>query len=85
MATVLLNRIKHQTHELQNFRQSTALKLWHDVAEKNFDKALDRRSIYFKHSEKDINKASAIIEALDTVKPQASPSIFNTFEGLSRV
>lgn len=50
MATVLLNRIRQQTNELQNFRQATALKLWHDVAEKNFDKAQDRRSIYFKHS-----------------------------------
>jgi histone deacetylase complex regulatory component SIN3 len=85
MVAILNERVKMQIRELEGIRSGTATKLWYEVAEKNFAKSLDRRSHYFKHSEKNINRPQTIVDSLDLIRYTQKPTILNTFEGLSKM
>lgn len=85
MAAAICTRVKHQIRELENLRANMAMKVWYEVSERNFAKSMDRRSHYFKHTERNINRPAAIVEALDLVRTTTKPTILNSFEGLSRI
>lgn len=85
MSAAILERVKHQIRELENIRAGPGMKTWIDVCEKNFFKSMDRRSYYFKFNERNLTKIQTIVESLDSVKSGAVPTVFNTFDGLSRM
>lgn len=49
-AQVLADRLETQAKDMESIRNGPANKIWHDIAERNFAKSLDRRSFYYKHS-----------------------------------
>lgn len=61
------------------------MKIWTDVAERNTLKSLDRRSHYFKTTERNLNKTNLLADVLDIIRIGPAPTILNTFEGLSKV
>lgn len=52
IADLLLRRMEDKFREIQEVRNATARKQWHEIAEKNFHRSLDHRSFYFKKNDK---------------------------------
>lgn len=97
--SVIRQRMLDQLAALQNIREVHGLKAWHETAEKNFYKSLDRKCFELKKNEREFVKQSHFdLELEERLKQLKNKDyrvryfdenlslwrLLNTFEGISR-